>query len=68
MTSAERQRRYRRRQRASIAIAPVPVDDELVAQLIAEGCLSPAESENRESIGQGIVKALARILGAGAGK
>ena len=30
MTAAERQRRYRRRQRASITIAPVPVDEAMV--------------------------------------
>ncbi len=63
MTAAERQRRYRQRQRASIAIAPVPVDEAMVEQLIAGGHLSPAESENRESIGRGVVKALARVLG-----
>ncbi len=64
MTNAERQRRYRQRQRASIAIAPVPVDEVMVEQLIANGHLSPEESENRESIGRCIRRLLAKVLGA----
>ncbi len=67
MSAAERQRRYRQRQRASIAIAPVPVDEAMVEQLIANGHLSPEESENRQSIGQSIMRVLARVLGANAG-
>ncbi len=68
MTAAERQRRYRQRQRASIAIAPVPVDEAMVERLIANGHLSPEESENRQSIGRSIGKMLARVLGTNAGE
>ncbi len=64
MTNAERQRRYRIRQRASITIAPVPVDEVMVERLIADGHLSPEESENRESIGRGIRSVLAKALDA----
>ncbi len=67
LTSAERQRRYRKRQCASISIAPVPVNEAMVEQLIANGHLSPKESENRQSIGQSILRVLARVLGASAG-
>ncbi len=66
-TAANRQKRYRERQRASVAIVPIPVDVAMVEQLIANGHLSPEESGNRQSIGQSIVKALARVLGAYAG-
>ncbi len=67
MTAAERQRQYRQRQRAATVIAPVPVDEAMVEQLIANGHLSPEESENRESIGRCIRRLLAKVLGAGAG-
>ena len=62
-TAADRQKRYRERQRASVAIVPIPVDEAMVEQLIADRHLSPEESENRQSIGQSIVKALASVLG-----
>ncbi len=61
-TAADRQKRYRERQRASVAIVPVPVDEAMVEQLIADGHLSPKESENRESIGRGIRSVLAKAL------
>jgi len=66
--NAKRQRRYRQRQRASIVVAPVPVDEAMVEHLIANGHLSPEESENRRSIGQSIVNVMARVLAADAGK
>ena len=64
MTNAERQRRYRRRQSAATVVAPVQVDEAMVEQLIANGHLSPEESENRESIGRCIRRLLAKVLGA----
>ena len=68
MTNAERQRQYRARQQAGLTIAPVPVDEAMVEQLIADGHLSPEESENRQSIGRSIVTVLSRVLGGGAAK
>ena len=66
-TAANRQKRYRERQRASVAIVSIPVNEAMVEQLIANGHLSPEEAENRQSIGRSIVKALARLLGASTG-
>ena len=66
-TAANRQKRYRERQRASVAIVPIPVDEAMVEQLIADGHLSPEEAENRQSIGQSILSVLARVLGSGKG-
>ena len=63
-TAANRQKRYRERQRASVAIVPIPVDETMVEQLIANGHLSPEESENRQSIGRSIMVVLAKVLGA----
>ncbi len=66
-TAANRQKRYRERQRASVTIVPIPVDEIMVEQLIANGHLSPDEAENRQSIGKSIVKVLVRVLGASTG-
>ena len=63
-TAANRQKRYRARQRQSVAIVSIPVNEAMVVRLIANGHLSPEEAENRQSIGQSIVKVLARVLGA----
>ena len=64
-TAANRQKRYRARQRASVAMVSIPVDEAMVVRLVGNGYLLPDESENRHSIGQSIVKALARLIGGG---
>lgn len=62
MTAAERQRRYRQNQRASIVIAAVPVDGILLERLIADGHLSLRQSEDRRCIGLSIAKMFEEFL------
>ena len=49
---AARQRQWRARQRAGVAIAPAPYDDETVELLIALEWLDPADAGDPRKIGE----------------
>ena len=63
MTTAQRQQRYRQRQKAGISIIPVPVDHELVEHLIEDGILDEKESADNRSVARSIVETLKSALG-----
>ena len=54
LTPAEKQRRYRRRQRDGVQVVPVEVDDGLLTDLIKSGLLVEAESEDAMKIAKAL--------------
>jgi hypothetical protein len=61
LTPAEKQRRYRRRQREGVQVVQVDVDDALIIELIEAGLLAEAESEDAEKVARAL-RASARRL------
>ncbi len=59
LTAAERQRRYRQRQKLGLRIFCVEVDDQGIARLIDAGLLNENEAFNDENI----AGAIARLVG-----
>jgi hypothetical protein len=60
-TLAERQRRFRARQRAEEVVVPVIVSNAMLLTLIDRGWLDAAESESREKVGEAVAAAFADL-------
>ena len=50
LTSAERQRRYRKRQQRSVAVYKVPANDDVLHALLTSGRLSEEEALDRVKV------------------
>lgn len=58
-SAAERQRRYRQRQRDGVQVVPVEVDHALVQKLIDSGWVSEAEAVDPERLADAVARAAA---------
>jgi DNA-binding protein YbaB len=58
-TNADRQRRYRQRQRDNRLVVAVDCEFELVEVLISEGLVSASASEDKRALARAVAQALA---------
>ncbi len=65
LTSAERQRRFRRRRKQDLLSTTVEVPLQLVEQLIAQELLTEKSALDREALGRAIIAAAERLLDGG---
>ena len=63
LTVAERQRRYRQRQKLGLRVIPVELDDENIEYLIDAGLLNENEAFNDANIAVAIARLLVRPTG-----
>lgn len=61
-SDAVRQRRYRDRLRREVIVVPVEVNYALIAKLIDDRSISPAESRDAQSLGKAISNLLHQIF------
>ena len=58
MSAARKQRAYRQRQRAGLAVYPVPLADKVLVALMAAGRVTEADMGNRDLVGREIQEVL----------
>jgi hypothetical protein len=56
MSSAERQSRYRERQRCGLRIVPTPIDLDMIQRLIELGYLLAEDANDRQAIGEALAE------------
>ncbi len=59
----QRQRIYKKRQKANVWVAPTLVSFEMIERFIQDGRLAPAEAEDRAAIGRVMTELTAAALG-----
>ena len=60
MSDADRQRRYRKRQKDGVQVVPLPVGYTLIDRLIDEGLLSPDDALDPGKLAEAILKTVTR--------
>ncbi len=59
----QRQRKYKKRQKAGVWVAPTLVSFEMLGRLIEEGLITDADSKDRAAIGRVVTELTAEMLG-----